>query len=109
MALVYRNGHPYLYRSVRKGGRVTSEYRGSGETALIITLFDESEREEKAHQRAENRGRREEGDELEAGLDEITESACAAACGALIAAGYHQHKSQWRKRRGDRTREADPR
>ena len=28
MGLVYRNGRPYLYRSKRRGGRVTSEYVG---------------------------------------------------------------------------------
>ena len=31
MGLVYRNGRPYLYRSVRRGGRVTSEYLASGD------------------------------------------------------------------------------
>src|SRR5262249_1606950 len=37
MALVYRNGRPYLYRSVRRDGRVTSEYRGSGEVAELMS------------------------------------------------------------------------
>jgi hypothetical protein len=30
MALVYRNGRAYAYKSIRRGGRITSEYRGSG-------------------------------------------------------------------------------
>ncbi len=40
MALVYRNGRPYLYRSVRRGGRVTSEYLGRGIDAQLIAALE---------------------------------------------------------------------
>ena len=36
MALVYRNGRPYLYRSIRQRGRVTSQYLAGGEDAFRI-------------------------------------------------------------------------
>jgi hypothetical protein len=36
MAIVYRNGRPYCYRSERRGDRVASTYMGSGEDAILI-------------------------------------------------------------------------
>ena len=43
MALVHRNGRPYLYRSVRRGGRVTSEYMGGGIDAQLIAALEDDE------------------------------------------------------------------
>ncbi len=40
MGLVYRNGRPYLYRSVRRDGRVTSEYVAGGEDAFLIGALE---------------------------------------------------------------------
>ena len=45
MGLVYRNGRPYLYRSVRRGGRVTSEYLGRGIDALLIAALEADDRD----------------------------------------------------------------
>lgn len=45
MAVVHRNGRSYIYRSVRRNGRVTSEYGGSGECALLIAQMETIERD----------------------------------------------------------------
>lgn len=51
MALVDRDGRPYLYRSVRRNGRVTSEYRASGEAAVLIHALEAVAREEREYRR----------------------------------------------------------
>jgi hypothetical protein len=51
MALVYRGGKPYLYKSVRRDGRVTSEYVASGESAVVISRIETIEADERAFQR----------------------------------------------------------
>jgi hypothetical protein len=102
MGLVYRDGRPYLYRSVRRGGRVTSEYRGSGETALLFTQWDAIDRDEKDYGRSEASDERKHVDDLEMRLDELCAEGDAIAREALTAAGYHQHhRGDWRKRRVD--------
>ena len=100
MALVHRNGRTYLYRSVRTGGKVTSEYGGSGEPARLIAQMETLERRERDCERQRERDERRELDDLEQALDELVEQAKALARGALAAAGYHQHeRGEWRKRR----------
>jgi hypothetical protein len=63
MAVVYRNGRPYVYKSVRRDGRVTSEYRGSGEIAALVGALDQIETAERDSEREEARAER---DEMEA-------------------------------------------
>ena len=92
MALVYRNGRPYLYKSIRRGGRVTSEYRGSGETALIIGMFDVVDTDKREEQK--------DIAEVERALDDLTNRSRSLAREALTVLGYHQHnRGEWRKRR----------
>jgi hypothetical protein len=95
MGIVYRNGRPYLYRSVRRDGRVTSEYRGSGELALIGAVLDDEMRDLRQFDRDE----RKRSDDLERALDDMVKQAQALARDALTAAGYHNHRGMWRKRR----------
>jgi hypothetical protein len=51
LGLVYRDGRSYVYRSVWRGGRVTSEYRGSGEDALLIDALEKIEQAERGSER----------------------------------------------------------
>jgi hypothetical protein len=107
MALVYRNGRPYLYRSTRRGGRVTSQYLGKGEDALLIDAMETIEREDKDYQRHQERSERKELDDLERAIEAMAEQARDLAREALTAAGYHQHhRGEWRKRRGKRRNES---
>ena len=53
MATIYRNGRAYRYKSIRRDGRVTSEYGGSGEFAALMAEIDAHERDERDQERFE--------------------------------------------------------
>ena len=100
MAVVHRNGRTYIYRSVRQGGKVTSEYGGSGESARLIAQMEAIERDERECDRSREQAERKELDDVEEAVDNLVAQAKALARGALTAAGYHQHhRGKWRKRR----------
>jgi hypothetical protein len=97
MALIYRNGRPYLYRSMRRGGRVTSEYVDSGEAALLIAAMGNIDREKQDFERWSEREERKRFNDLERALDDLAEQARTLARDALERAGYHQHRrGEWR-------------
>jgi hypothetical protein len=109
MGLVYRNGRPYLYQSVRRGGRVTSQYLGRGTDALLIAGLEADRRDWENLDRQQARSELKEIDDLERALDELAEHASSLASDALIAAGYHlHHRGEWRKRRVSRRVENRP-
>ncbi|CAN5676813.1 hypothetical protein BH23PLA1_BH23PLA1_36180 [soil metagenome] len=103
MAIVYRNGFPYLYRSKRKGRRVTSEYVASGESALLIDQMEKIERDERDYQRWKEQEERKADQKRQRELDNLVADVRTIATSALESAGYHQHRGQWRRRRGQRT------
>jgi hypothetical protein len=110
MGLVYRNGRPYLYRSVWRAGRTTSQYVASGTDALLIDALEADERDLQRSDREQARGERKELDDLEQILDELAERARDLARDTLTGAGFHQHhRGEWRKRRVSRHREGEPR
>ena len=101
MGLVYRNGRPYLYRSVRRNGRVTSEYLAGGEDAFLIGTLErmEATSEPPTFKRSGASGS---NSTTWSELDELAEQARDLARDALSAAGYHQHhRGEWRKCRGE--------
>src|SRR5262245_56131522 len=105
MSLVHRNGRPYLYRSVRRDGRVTSEYVASGIDARLTAALEADERDGREFDREQARAERREADALERALDEMADRARALARDALTAAGYHQHhRGEWRRKRVSRDR-----
>ena len=109
MGLIYRNGRPYLYRSIRRGGRVTTEYLASGEVALLSDALEQIERDERDFERRRGQEERKRFDDLERALDDLAEQARALARDALQRVGYHQHKrGEWRRRRAGRHHEGDP-
>ncbi len=99
MALSYRGPRPYYRRSVRRGGRVTSEYLGAGEAAVLMAQLDAAERDRRAAEAADRRAEARRLEEAELPLAVLCEWADRLARAALYAAGYHLHKRQWRKRR----------
>jgi hypothetical protein len=75
MALIYRGERPYLYRSERRGGRVTSRFVAAGESAVLIARMNEIERDEKDYRRHCVLEERRQLDDLEHGLDELVDRA----------------------------------
>lgn len=92
--------HRYLYRSVRVGGRVRSEYVGRGEVAELLARMRDLERLEAAAEREDEREWWEAERDADRELEDLVSEADAMARETLHAAGFHYHRGQWRKRRG---------
>lgn len=105
MAYESRNGRQYYYRKVWRDGTCRSEYIGSGETAALIAQLDSVDQERRQLEAAQQRQARAEFAELARTPPELAallSDARRATAEALEAAGYHQHKRQWRKQRGNK-------
>jgi hypothetical protein len=93
------NGRQYYYKSERVGGRVQSTYYGSGELASLVATLDTEAREEREAERRDRRAEREQADAEERAVAEWFDEVQAVADAAMIAAGFHKHRGQWRRKR----------
>ncbi len=93
-------GRRYYYQRRRVGGgRVEYTYYGCGETAHLIAelaRLDQIAQEQRAAER-NDRDRFRDFDTQARALDTLIAEQLADV---LTAAGYHQHKRTWRRRRG---------
>ena len=90
-----KNG--YFFRSKRKGKRVETEYIGAGPGALFAVELDQLEAQAAA---AERKARETEAAEYQVIENQLKQTEAAArdlAAAALLLAGYHPHKRQWRR------------
>jgi hypothetical protein len=97
-----RRGHTYYYRKARQGRRVVSTYCGRVEIATLFAELDALDRQRRKQNAMERQIARNELAHLAADPPELTRllaEARAAVAEALTAAGYHQHKREWSKRR----------
>jgi hypothetical protein len=102
MSLEQRRGRCYYYRKVREGGRVRSEYMGSGLQAQLSAEEDESKRRERKAQRAADRADRHAEAQIDRQFASVESAIAAMTHATMFAAGYHQHKGQWRKKRHEK-------
>jgi len=96
MAWEERNGRSYYYEKRRQGGRVVSQYIGTGELARLaaqLTLLDQWRKEE---ERAEWRLYQAEQAALDAEIAELAQLVQTVTGAVLLASGCHRHKRQWR-------------
>jgi hypothetical protein len=93
------NGRRYYYKSERVGGRVKSTYFGAGESGTLMANMVAFERLERAADREELREQREDFMTEETVVSEWFDGVQAVADAAMIAAGFHQYKGQWRRKR----------
>ena len=94
-----RGNGSYYYRKVRDGGRVRSEYIGAGVVAELLAEADDRGRQRR---QLEDEARRAEVDaerHTAATLAEVDRMVQDMTAAALIAAGYHTHRRQWRRQR----------
>lgn len=105
MALETRDGRKYYYRSRRIEGRVVKEYVASGQAAENAAKRDKEAREQRRIQRKET-------EQLEAELAKVTQVVEAISersevllAASLLTAGFHQHKSEWRRSRDRKRKE----
>jgi hypothetical protein len=93
------NGRQYYYKSERQGGRVKSTYFGAGESAQLISLLLLEDRAEREAERDQRRAEREEYESEEKVVAEWFDDVQAVADAAMVAAGFHKPKGQWRRKR----------
>ena|SRR5215211_4591537 len=94
----------YYTRSRRVGDRVIREYVGTG---LLAQLAAETDALRRFRREAEAKVWREEQESLktlEQELEELCEVAETFSQAALLAAGYHKHKGEWRRKRESKGR-----
>ena len=97
-----RHGRSYYYRKVREGGRVRSEYVGSGIVAQICAGDDEDKRRDRAAKRAADLATRQGEAEIDRQLADVGSALAVMTDATLYAAGFHKHKGQWRKKRNEK-------
>ncbi len=100
MAWESRRGGQYYYQKKRIGGRVVSEYVGVGAFAQALSCLEAADQTERAVEQEWKREARRREEEADAALDAVTDMATILTTAALLAAGCHTHRGQWRRRRG---------
>ena len=93
------NGHRYYYKSERERGRVKSTYFGAGEAGTLIAQMVVFDRLDRVAERERLREERQESDAEETAVSEWFDQVQAVADAAMVEAGFHQHKGQWRRKR----------
>jgi hypothetical protein len=99
MAWERRGSNLYYYQSQRIDGRVRKKYVGAGEVAQAIAHADEMIRQSRAAHSERARVELEEARTLASAGEKLCEAADILAVAQLVAAGYHRHKGEWRRRR----------
>ncbi|MGI9066896.1 MAG: hypothetical protein ACR2HX_10895 [Pyrinomonadaceae bacterium] len=94
-----RGNHHYYYRKERYGSRVKSVYVGRGEIALLTAQLDVLQREQNEAVQVKERKEQRAFDSLDQHIDNLARLSTLLTEAVLIAAGFHQHKRQWRKRK----------
>jgi hypothetical protein len=98
-----RGDRTYYYAKHREGGRVRSQYIGTGDTAAAIAAIVEFESRDRAHHRAQEQRRladlETQGAAAHAALADLECQTETAIRETLHQAGYHQHRGQWRRKR----------
>jgi hypothetical protein len=95
-----RKGNRYYYQSERdEQGRVVKKYIGTGQIAELVAHAEETRRKVREDRRAKEREELERMEALAAPVLELDEVTDVLARAALLAAGYHHHRGEWRRER----------
>lgn len=97
-----RGTNSYYYKKERAGSKVKSVYVGCGDVAHMISKLQSSSRMVERLARLMKSPQAVEQEKVEAELDQLTDQIHLITHGALLAAGFHTHKRQWRKKRHGR-------
>lgn len=95
----------YYTRSRKVNGRVVREYIGGGEIGLLVAQLDEIERERRKQERERWRREKEEMESFDTSIEKICLAAEAVAEATMLAAGFHCHRGEWRRRRVQKEKE----
>ena len=79
-----------------------SEYKGAGELAMLLAEMDEFYREQQREKRLAERRELARWLLLDREINQALDLCSELECAALLLAGFHTHKGQWRRDRGRR-------
>lgn len=99
-----QRGSRYYTRSRRVNGQVVREYIGAGIIGEIAAAQDARARQQRSTEREDERRVLAEIEALEHPLLGLGSVCDALVQSALEKAGFHNHRGQWRKRRGKKNR-----
>lgn len=94
-----RGNQQYYYRARRVGRKVVREYFGRGCVARTAARQDEAARTARQEQRQAVQAVKDELAPLLAEMQELEAGVQLLMHAELLAAGYHQHRGNWRRRR----------
>lgn len=89
----------YYYRSRRVGGRTVKEYVGTGPLAATAAELDEDERRQRQAAKEAWAAEQVRLAAADAAFHDLRAAANLLTTSTLLAAGFHQHRGQWRRRR----------
>jgi len=94
-----RGNKSYYYRKVRHGNRVRSEYVGSDVHAELQAKLIEDCRGARRDEREDLRRIQQVDKEIDRQIDDVERALTFLTDASFSAAGYHNHRGQWRRRR----------
>jgi hypothetical protein len=94
-----RGNNRYFYRKEREGSRVRSVYVGKGEIAHMIAQLQSSSPLLERFARSMKAPDEVKFEKAEAALEQARDLIQLTTQAALLTAGYHTHKRQWRRKR----------
>ena len=89
----------YYTRSRKVDGRVVREYIGGGVIGELAAREDAVRRERRELERESWRLEREEMDAFDDSVEKVCLMADVISKAVMAAAGFHQHRGEWRRRR----------
>jgi hypothetical protein len=98
-----QQGGVYYYRSVRIHGLPRKAYYGAGEAGVAQAERDAEERGRRQAERQAILAERQRAAAADATLEEARSWADLLVAAVLVMDGYHHHRGQWRKWRGNAT------
>lgn len=101
-----KNGR-YYTRSRKVDGRVVREYIGGGDRGAIAARMDALQQKTRDWERDRWRLEKEDMKIVDSSVDRLCEIADIIAKAAMVAAGYHCYRGEWRRRRGQKKKEAN--
>jgi hypothetical protein len=94
-----RGNNRYYYKKEREGSRVKSTYVGRGEVAHMVAQIQSSSSLIERYARVVKTPQALEQEKAEVELEQLTDRVHVITQAALLTAGFHTHKRQWRKMR----------
>ena len=101
-----RGNHRYLYKAVRVDGRPHRIYVGTGADAEAALAADRLERLERQRQREQLQAYQQQVRDTVVAADAMCQETDNLTRAALLATGFHAHRSQWRRKRHANQKEA---